>query len=113
MQKRSPFTSSVAGACPGLRSGGSSLPFSLVLLLLLLAYPLSYTPAVRFRMEPQIDGDIDGDIILIPPSIAAYKLVEWLIDETPLREPLFWWADVWGVREHVEVYYMWRTDDWD
>jgi hypothetical protein len=34
-----------------------------------------------------------------PPSrmCGAYIPVEWLIDHTPLDEPLLWWAELWGV----------------
>jgi len=68
-----------------------TITFTVILLLLLLAYVLSYAPAVRFGLEsPPFDY-----------SIAAYKPVEWLIDETPLRRPLFLWTDVWGVRDEV------------
>lgn len=31
-----------------------------------------------------------------------YKPVDWLIDNTPLRNPLFSWAEVLGVREEFD-----------
>jgi hypothetical protein len=32
-------------------------------------------------------------------NLPLYAPVDWLIDKTPLKEPLLWWAHVWGVEE--------------
>jgi len=98
----------------------------LLLFLLPVVYVLSSAPAVRLglwpsaevttgnvvarRLKPGILRELRARkvgtsmIVVVhghSGSIAAYKPVEWLIDETPLREPLFWWADVWGVGDDV------------
>ncbi len=54
-----------------------------------LVYVLSFAPVVR----------ICGQRSLYP----AYKPVNWMIDHTALREPLFIWAGIWGVRDEVEA----------
>jgi len=74
-----------------------TITVTVVLLLLFLAYPLSYAPAIRLGLRPH-----NG-------SIAVYKPVEWLNDETPLREPLLMWADVWGVRKWVAIFHYKRV----
>lgn len=61
-----------------------------LLVVLPLAYVLSYAPAYRI-------GKSSG-WSRIDRSIAAYRPVDWLIDNTPLDEPLYRWADLWGVR---------------
>lgn len=35
--------------------------------------------------------------------VMVYFPVQWLIDETPLREPLLAWAQCWHVREELET----------
>ncbi len=50
-------------------------------------YVLSYAPFVWSH----------SDYAYGVTSIPKYRPVEWLIDDTPLQEPLFMWADVWGV----------------
>lgn len=32
----------------------------------------------------------------------AYRPVYWMVVETPLRDPLLRWADVWGVRREFQ-----------
>ena len=61
--------------------------------MLPIVYVLSYAPACRF-IGPMVPipvaqpnrGGLDRQI---RTSISSYNAVEWLIDETPLREPLF------------------------
>lgn len=44
-----------------------------------------------------------GRIPLADESLyPAYKPVDWLIDNTPLREPLFMWAGICGVHDEFE-----------
>ena len=63
-----------------------------IVLIAVLAYPLSYAPVVRMvRWRPSW-----------MEISRAYKPIDWLIDNTSLRHPLFWWADVWGVRPYFE-----------
>jgi hypothetical protein len=68
-----------------------------LLVVLPLAYVLSYAPAYRI-------GKSSG-WSRIDRSIAAYRPVDWLIDNTPLDEPLYRWADLWGVRGD----FVWAT----
>jgi hypothetical protein len=74
----------------------SLLPIAL-LVLLPVAYVLSYAPVYRI-------GKSSG-WSRIDRSIAAYRPVDWLIDNTPLDEPLYRWADLWGVRGD----FVWAT----
>ena len=74
----------------------------LPLVLLGVAYVLSYAPVVRFKGP--YSGNRPG-AFLFPidgSDLPVYRPVDYLIDETPLREPLFLWADLWGVREPFE-----------
>ena len=68
------------------------LPIAL-LVLLPLAYLLSYAPVYRM-------GKSSGWSRIDHP-LAVYRPVDWLIDHTPLDEPLYRWADLWGVRGDV------------
>jgi len=61
-------------------------PVMLVVLLIALAYPLSY-PAFVTR---------DSD-----ETTPCFGPIEWLIDNTPLRTPMLKWASIWG-HERVE-----------
>jgi hypothetical protein len=83
--------------------------------LLLLLYPLCYAPVLRFwggttytddpvweSFLPQVDY---ADGRRYPP----FRPIDWLIDHTPLRHPLFWWAGLWGVRDDFESSRQERT----
>ena len=87
-----------------------------VLAVLMLAYVLSYAARRAFHgwredLRSTVDGrnpatvkaPIDGD------DLPVYKPLDWLIDETPLRDPLLWWADVWGVRGTFVKASSWRS----
>ena len=63
-----------------------------VVLLLVSGYVSSYpialkSQSIRASMNPGGRPD---------PWMAAYAPVEWLIDETPARNAIYWWADVCG-----------------
>ena len=55
-----------------------------------LVYVLSYAPVVR-----------TGQVICGRSTV--YRPVDWLIDNTPLRNPLFIWAGLFGVRRDFEI----------
>ena len=70
-------------------------------MLLTVLYVLSYAPVVSVWDGPN-PTYVGLDPALPKNEYPPYKAVDWLIDETPLREPLFCWADIWGVREEFE-----------
>lgn len=70
----------------------------------MLMYVLSYAPVVRmiggWDTVLGTDGFGNPAILRAPiysDDLPAYRPVEWLIDHTPMREPLLWWADICGV----------------
>ena len=72
-----------------------------VLLALVVVYPLSYAPVVKWTesdlmIGPDIPAPADGG------QLPGYRPLDWLIDNTPLREPMFAWARVWGVETQFE-----------
>lgn len=70
------------------RSVGAAVALGFGLLFSLGTYVLSYPPLLRVeRSSPAIPGCWR----------TVYRPVEWLIDKTPLREPLFMWGRVWRV----------------
>jgi hypothetical protein len=80
-------------------------PATIALLALLLAYPFSYAPVVQMRggwkMVPATDGFGNPAVVKAPifsEDLPLYRPVDWLIDNTPMQDVLYWWADVWGVR---------------
>jgi hypothetical protein len=67
-------------------------------LLVLVAYPLSYAPMIRYQNGQDWFGEIDGCIwtdesFYATPQI--YRPLEWLIDETPCRTSHRQWAGLW------------------
>ena len=72
------------------------LPIALVLLILFAAYVLSYPPAL---------GRVPERMLVI------YRPVEWLIDNTPLRTPMYWWDRFCGEDFLVTVRAMERLID--
>ncbi len=79
------------------------------LLIVVVAYPLSYAPVVRFKVEciekhPEFDyiRTFDG------ADLPIYEPIDRLIDETILQEPLFLWARLWGVEAEFEYAYLYR-----
>lgn len=65
-------------------------------------YVLSYAPVVSISMKwrlvtpSELFEPLDGE------ELPIFRRVDWLIDETPLQEPLFAWADLCGVRADFE-----------
>jgi hypothetical protein len=54
-------------------------------------------------------SDTDGTLFPIRAEWQEwYVPVEWLTDNTPLREPLLHWAGLWG--EYVEEDFRFRSD---
>jgi hypothetical protein len=79
------------------------VPVVVLVLLLAVAYVLSYAPVVRWSLASSGLPLMDGQ------DFPAYRPVDWLIDKTPLRRPLFLWADVWHVRFEFEISALIRT----
>ena len=73
------------------------------LFVLPLVYVLSYAPVFRFTGDPGTGffGSRKG-------WQEPYQPVEWLTDNTPLREPLLFWAGLWGTV--VEADFRYRSD---
>ena len=90
---------------PGDQRGRPSLTSLVAFLLIVpLAYVLSY--AVVFRFAGDLDTGLD-----FPPREGwqdLYVPVEWLTDNTPLREQLLLWAELWG--KGVEEDFRFRSD---
>jgi hypothetical protein len=90
------------------------------MLVLGVLYVLSYAPMYRLKYGQPLRIQTHAALRLVhyaPPGLpatvraqeprdwvplACYAPVDWLIDGTPLRHPLIWWAGVWDVREWVE-----------
>ena len=64
-----------------------------VFLLAAMIYPLSYAPWIRF-------ADSRSDKWVLADGYLFYRPVDWAYDNTPLRRPLLWWADRWGVGDN-------------
>ena len=97
------------------RPSHSAWPLAVVLAVLMLLYVLSYAPVVRlmggWKTYATVDGFGNPATVKAPiygDDLPVYKPLDWLIDETPLRDPLLWWADVWGVRGTFVEAMMWR-----
>ncbi len=73
------------------------LNLTLVAVLLLpLLYVLSYAPVVRCIKANQPE-DPYRLFVADGSDLPMYLPVDWLIDKTPLKKPLLWWAGFWGV----------------
>ena len=74
-----------------------------------VVYVLSYAPVVRIYggNEFILDEDIPwrpGNIgISVGPDYSFYQPVEQLTDNASIRPVMFWWAGLWGVRQHFEI----------
>ena len=73
---------------------------------LVVAYPLSYAPYLRFQYGPYESRGMSSAIEELVPDKSAdfgetlYAPVDWLIDHTRFEKPLLFWADLWGARHH-------------
>ena len=88
---------------------------TLVAVLLLGLYPLSYAPVVRLcggvtfaetdycTFIPLIESYGDGT------AYPVYMPIDWLIDHTPIRHPLFAWAKLLGVEGDFEIAHRHRA----
>jgi|SaaInlStandDraft_2_1057019.scaffolds.fasta_scaffold261088_2 hypothetical protein len=76
------------------------------LLTIAVAYPLSYAPYVRYRQTQPIS--MQSRLFGGPGETHVFGPIDWLIDTTPLRKPLFLWARVWGVESDFEFARMQR-----
>ena len=90
-----------------------------------LVYVLSYAPVVRVCgrtvvVQREVSGlgmfgsSLRGTLIdrveCADASVyPAYQPVDWMIDSTPLRRPLYFWAGLWGVREAFEYGHIARN----
>jgi hypothetical protein len=107
---------------PALRNKPSLT--SLVAFFLIVAplvYVLSYAPVVRvcgrqleIRAQMRTASSLFEGTFSMPVADAslypAYSAVDWLIDRTPLRGPLFTWAGLWGVGGAFETGYQHRQE---
>lgn len=71
------------------------------LLMSPLMYVLSYAPVVSISSnwpDDRIKFNSSEAEVADASRFSPYKPVDWIIDYTSLREPLFKWAGIWGVR---------------
>ena len=74
-----------------------------------ILYVLSYAPVFQLTYdEPAIPGG--GQFVYQARQgwQETYRPVEWITDNTPLRDPLLDWAALWG--EEAERDFRWRSD---
>lgn len=85
---------------------------SVVGLLTIVIYVLSYAPAYRvvYRADSDVRGK-DGVDWINPTAngMQLYRPVEWLIDHTPFRDVLMQWARLWDVGTQQSVDCQTRT----
>lgn len=77
-----------------------------VLLVLVVVYPLSYAPFVKWKLweihERTVQEGYTVGCRFTPidgSQYHVYRPVDWLIDNTALKQPLFAWARLWRVEE--------------
>jgi len=90
---------------------------AMVAVLSLFIYPLSYAPVVRLgggNRDVMPTMSIHGPYVDYADGsrYPVFQPVDWLIDHTPLRQPLFWWAALFGVKEDFQTAYNFRTAQW-
>ena len=98
-------------------------PAFCIVAVLFVVYVLSYAPMVQlqsghkgrpsFRKLTFRSGRVvfDPNPPTVSGGLAYYSPVNWLIDHTPLREPLFRWAGVWNVRRDFETEWLIRETE--
>ena len=70
-----------------------------------------FIPVVRFFRGPDREYILSSGSTPRPAdgsTYPAFKPVDWLIDNTPLREPLFLWAGIWDVRGEFDWEHSFR-----
>ena len=70
---------------------GATFRGTTVFALLIIGYVLSYAPVYRLARPLGWASVTEG--------MAVYRPVDWLIDNTPLDDPLFRWAACWNVSD--------------
>ena len=68
----------------------------------LIAYPLSYAPLVRIKVERHGTG-WGSPLFYDGRDMPVYQPIDWLIDNTPLDKPMFGWACLWGVESEFQM----------
>lgn len=77
---------------------------ALVMLAFGAIYVLGYAPLEKARRTAALP---------VPAAMMdLYVPVQWLIDQSLLREPLLQWADLWGMRVSFELASSWRKGWW-
>lgn len=66
------------------------------ILLMLASYVLVYAPYLAFRYS-------DEPVLYTELHHRGFEPVEWLIDHSPLQQPLFLWARLWGCEARMEM----------
>jgi hypothetical protein len=74
---------------PSLRPNETLIIFLTLCLVLPMIYVLSIAPVAKVMDKLGVSNR---------PAKVFYAPVIWLHDETPLREPLEWYMEAWGVR---------------
>ena len=57
---------------------------NVLLIAMLVALPVGYV--ISYPLSVRASGGLN-------PDLPAYRPVELLIDNTPLQQPMFWWAE--------------------
>lgn len=57
---------------------------NVLVIAMLVALPVGYV--ISYPLAVRASGGLN-------PDLPAYRPVELLIDNTPLRQPMFWWAE--------------------
>jgi len=84
---------------------------ALEIILLLVLYVLSYAPLVRFCEGPSPSRS--DNYSRARGVYVLYEPVDLLIDLTPLRKPLFIWADLWRVGDSFKERHVIRMYNLD
>lgn len=74
-----------------------------VVAILLLTYIASYPVA----------SDYNRGVPANIQDLPEYAPVEWLIDYTPAKAPIMWWAEVLGMEDRVEFRWECREHERD
>ncbi len=84
------------------------LTAAIVAASLFVGYVLSYAPVVHiFKYHEGLPLD---DVVAVDShDLLVYAPVDWLIDHTPLRRPLFWWAPAWSEGDDFELAWWYRV----